>query len=593
MKDLVTFKRMIYRLLYILSKKRRWQMLCVSMIILLGAIFELLGVSAILPFIQSIMNPEELLEIPYMRYVYNLFHISDPHLVAIIVGIGIITIYIIKNLYLILSSYVQTSYAATVEKEVSVNLLKSFMNRPYLFFVDHGTGEIMRGVRSDAGGVCIAISNVFSLLTEIFVIILIALYLIKTDWILASSIILIGLVCLLLVVFLMKKKISQMSALSRIADEERYKWIIQIVGGIKDIFVYGRKQYFMQGYEKAHADACKAMSQFSFTSCIPERVIESFSILGIIAAILFRLQLGVSPETFIPNMAVFALGAFRLLPSISKFTRFINIFVFYRAHIDSAFETLVGFEDTSRELKEHPYLEESKYTTNILSSFQSDIQIRNISWRYDEDGQDVLNCLSMRINKGDSIGIIGESGSGKSTLVDILLRLIKPQEGEILMDSINIEKIPQVWSKTIGYVPQTVFLIDGTIRDNVIFGADDPDENKIWNALDKAVIGNHIRNLPEQLDTLVGERGLKLSGGQRQRIAIARALYDEPQILILDEATSALDNETEEAVMDTIESLAGAITLIIIAHRKTTLKKCNKIYEIIDGKALERDRVSL
>ena len=201
-----------------------------------------------------------------------------------------------------------------------------------------------------------------------------------------------------------------------------------------------------------------------------------------------------------------------------------------------------------------------------------------------------MDDFCLEIKKGEAIGIIGESGSGKSTLADILLRLYHPQAGEILMDGKDINTIPYTWAGMIGYVPQAVFLVDDTIRENVTFGAEDQGEEKVWEALEKASMAEFVKNLPDGLDTLVGERGVRFSGGQRQRIAIARAIYSDPMIMILDEATSALDNETEEAVMDAIDALAGSMTLIIIAHRVTTLKSCDRIYEIVDGKAVQRDK---
>lgn len=216
--------------------------------------------------------------------------------------------------------------------------------------------------------------------------------------------------------------------------------------------------------------------------------------------------------------------------------------------------------------------------------------MRDLSWRYKDGKKDILSGMQLTINKGEAIGIIGASGSGKSTFADLFLRLYFPQHGKILMDGINIDAIPQKWSRTIGYVPQSVFLVDGTVRENVVFGGDDPDDEKVWKALKKASLDKFIKELSNGLETVVGERGVKFSGGQRQRIAIARALYSDPQILILDEATSALDNETEEAVMEAIDSLAGSMTLIIIAHRVTTLKGCDRIYEIVNGKAVERNK---
>ncbi|MBR5359495.1 MAG: ATP-binding cassette domain-containing protein, partial [Lachnospiraceae bacterium] len=338
-------------------------------------------------------------------------------------------------------------------------------------------------------------------------------------------------------------------------------------------------------------ESCRVAINYAWISALPERVIEAFCVSGIIITVLIRLGMGVDANEFVPSMAVFAMGAFRLLPSIARTTGFINNFVYYRQYVDATYENISAARAFQREQEK---LEMS--TDGIIGDtvdtieFQRDIKVCDISWKYPEGKDNVINGLSITINKGEAVGIIGESGSGKSTLADILLRLYRPQDGAVMVDDINLDSIPRAWSKMIGYVPQMVFLVDDTIRENVIFGADDPDDDKVWAALEKASLASFVRGLPEGLDTVVGERGIKFSGGQRQRVAIARALYADPQIMILDEATSALDNETEEAVMEAIDSLAGTMTLIIIAHRLTTLKSCNRIFEITGGKAVERNK---
>ena len=193
----------------------------------------------------------------------------------------------------------------------------------------------------------------------------------------------------------------------------------------------------------------------------------------------------------------------------------------------------------------------------------------------------------MEIKKGDSVAIIGESGSGKTTLADILLGLYKPEEGEVLVDGQEIYLNLKQWAQIISFVPQNVYLLDDTIRENIVFGQSKADDNRIWDALEQAQLKDFVRNLPEGLDTVVGEAGIRFSGGQRQRIAIARALYSQPDILLLDEATAALDNDTEAAVMEAIDSLKGKKTLIIIAHRLSTIKNCNKVYEVKNGKIID------
>ena len=591
MKDIRTLKKMLYQIYSILDKKQRFQMIGMFMVILIGSMFELIGITAMLPFIQSILTPEELMKKPYIKFLCDLFNVTEPLGVIMLVGLGIVLIYLIKNTYMIMAKYLEVSYSNKTQKSLSILMTRSYMSRPYSFFVENGGDVILQGVNADSSGVYMVMTNGFGLLSEMLVVISVAIYLISVDWILAVGVLTVGIVCLLTVVLSLKRKISGYSRISRETGRYKYKWLMQISGGIKDIMVYDRKKHFLKGYEDAYDESCRVAINYAWIGAIPERVIEAFCVSGIVITVLIRLGMGVDAREFVPNMAVFAMGAFRLLPSIARTTGYINNFVYYRQYVDATYENISAARTFQKE-QEDPETREDGVLSDTVDAieFQRDIKICDISWKYPAGKDKVLDGLSLTINKGEAVGIIGESGSGKSTLADILLRLYRPQDGAVLVDDLDLDSIPRAWSQMIGYVPQMVFLVDDTIRENVIFGADHPDDDKVWAALEKASLAAFVRELPEGLDTVVGERGIKFSGGQRQRVAIARALYADPQIMILDEATSALDNETEEAVMEAIDSLAGTMTLIIIAHRLTTLKSCNRIFEITGGKAVERNK---
>ena len=237
--------------------------------------------------------------------------------------------------------------------------------------------------------------------------------------------------------------------------------------------------------------------------------------------------------------------------------------------------------------KQHDIMLSRKEQINSIV-FQDNISLNNVSFRYEKSDVDILKDVNLKIYKNESVGFIGESGAGKSTLLDVLLGLHRPQEGKVLMDNYDIEDIPFDWAENVGYVPQTVFLLDNTIRRNIAFGIpdEDIDDNKIWECLEKAQLDIFVRELPNGLDTTVGDRGVRFSGGQRQRVAIARALYHDPQILVLDEATSALDNETEQEVMRAIDGFKGELTIIIVAHRLSTIENCNKVYVVGNGNVI-------
>lgn len=588
MRDLKTLKKMICQIYSILNRKQRLQMAGMFIILIIGSAFELLGVSVMLPFIEAILSPDELRAKPYINIWINLFKIQDNQNLLLMVGIGIIIVYLIKNIYLSISAYLQALYSNTLQRSLSVLMFRSYLNRPYSYFVEHNSGEILRGISGDIGGVYTVIINIFKLLSESLVIISIAAYLISTDIILALGTITAGITSLITIVMALKKSLSKMSNLYRDNSAIQSKWVVQAINGIKDIMVFDKRAYFLDGYNDSYKNTARANTNYTFAGALPERLIETFCISGIILTVLIRLSIGIDPARFVPQMAVFAMGAFRLLPSISRMTGYINNIIYYRPMVAAAYENISEARTYLKEIQNviAPMDKE-------ITSISDNICINNISFKYMKSSKNVLENCSLKITKGQAIGIIGESGAGKSTLADVLLRLYVPDKGEIYMDNIDIKTIPNSWHQMVSYVPQSVSLLDDSIKANIAFGESEIDTFKVWNALEKASLKEFVSTLPNGIDTVVGERGVKFSGGQRQRIAIARALYFEPQIMILDEATSALDNDTESSIMDAINNLAGKMTLIIIAHRVTTLRCCDKIYEVINGKMIERDKASV
>ncbi len=589
MKDIKTLKNMIVQLVEILNAGQRKRMVGMFFVILLGSLFELLGITIILPFIQALTNPDELMEKDYIRILINFLGINDERYMLVVVGIGIILVYIIKNLYLSLVAYLQADYINRTNREISVSMLKAYLNRPYEFFVDNGSATIVMGVNRDTEGVYRVMGTLFRLLTNCLLIALISVYLIMTDLVMAVGVLVAGLCCFIIIVLVLKKPLARMGVSARTADREKNKWVLQSSDGIKDIMVFNRKDYFLQKFNNSYLVLNKANTLHDFSNSLPVKIIEGICVSGIIMTVLIRLRMNIDINDFVPKMAVFAMGAFRILPSVSDITGNVNALVYLRPMLEAAHENITAARVFLNEILK----ETSDDDYNIDLKFNNIVSIESLSWQYSQGKDKVLDDLNLTIKKGESIGIIGESGSGKSTLADILLRLYRPQTGGIYMDGIDINTISNTWARIVSYVPQNIFLMDDTIRNNVAFGAECVDDNDIWEALKKASIDIFIKELPDGLDTIVGDKGIRFSGGQRQRIAIARALYIKPQILILDEATSALDNETEESVMEAIDVLAGSITLVIIAHRITTLKNCDKIYEIVNGKAVERKKADI
>ena len=293
-----------------------------------------------------------------------------------------------------------------------------------------------------------------------------------------------------------------------------------------------------------------------------------------------------SAVELVPALSAFAMGAFRILPSLGRISSALNTAIYYMPSLNHVYENLQRIND----YQEKDYKESETGAESDRIILKNGIDIENISWHYKNSDVYVIHNLNLTIKKGTSVAFVGQSGAGKTTLADIILGLLEPQEGKVLIDGNDIYHMGKQLGKIMGYVPQTVYLTDDTIRNNVAFGIEgsDIDDDKVWDALEQAQLKQFVKNLNQGLDTFVGDRGVRFSGGQRQRIAIARALYENPDIIIFDEATAALDNETELAVMESIHALQGYKTIIIIAHRLTTIKDCDEIYEISDGKARSR-----
>lgn len=586
MKDLKTLKRMISELYYILDSKQRLQMLGMFFVILIGAGFELLGVSAMLPFIQSLLSPDELMDKWYVVIFLKPFGVTDADMAVFYVGMGIIGIYLVKNIYLLFSSYLQAAYDVNLLRELSTLMLKAYLNQPYEYFAKTNTAEISRGVSFDTTVVATIVETLFKFLAECITAILLAIYLVIVDPSMAVGILVIGAFCVMVITSLFKKKITNLANENREYMLVGKKWVLESAEGIKDIFVFNKRDYFLRGYDQNYEKQSHVTTKYKFLGFCPERIIEALCISGIIVTVLLRIKAGVDVNSFVPELAVFAMAAFRMLPSISRITGHIGTFLYSRPSLEATYENVkTAHEVLARQAEAIDEENEEKKTT-----FDDEVIVDNIGFRYSDGEEDVLTDLSISIKKGESIGLVGESGAGKSTLADILLRLYPTKCGNITIDNIDINTIPNQWSKLVSYVPQGVFLLDDTVRKNVAFAEDDISDEKVWAALEQAHLKEFVESLPQGLDTFVGERGVRFSGGQCQRIAIARALYRDPEIIVLDEATSALDNDTEEAVMEAINALQGNKTLIIIAHRLTTIANCDKIYEVSGGKAVLRTK---
>lgn len=387
--------------------------------------------------------------------------------------------------------------------------------------------------------------------------------------------------------FIISKKVS--TRLGRENEENNaklYQWINQSLGGIKEVKVLNREGFFVNSYKRVYKRLIKGAKNNEILAAVPKYIVETVCMIGMLIAIIIKMYYGRNDfQAFVIQLSAFAVAAFRLLPSVGKVNAYINNIMYSKSSLDLIYRDLKEIENCKMlDFKEGNKVEKW--------SLKDKIELKDIAYHYPDSEKLVLSDVGFSINRGETVALIGSSGAGKTTLADILLGLLQPVKGAIYVDGKNIYDNMDAWHHMLGYIPQTIYLSDDTIRNNIAFGIreEEIDDYAINEALKKAQLYDFVQTLDKGLDTFVGDRGVRLSGGQRQRIGIARALYYNPEILILDEATSALDNETETAVMEAIESLKGVKTMVIIAHRLTTLKNADVIYEVGDGSISKREK---
>ncbi len=572
------------KLNYILNSSQKGWGYVVFVLSLIGAGFEMLGVSVILPLVNVLLEPQVMWGNEYIKNIAYRLNISTNEQLIVLVCGAVVLAYFLKNAYLAFLAYVRMKYSCKIQRELSVKMMKYYISRGYLYFTQKNVSELMRGIGASVSSVYQVIAQMLKIISEVLTVIAICVFILMTDIYLALGVLILAVISLFLIVIVFRRAVEKAGK-----DYHRFLYRVnrasyQAFEGIKEVLVMNRQKYFVKEYEDAYIKQQKATIVQNFAGEIPAYTIEFVCVAGLIILVGWRCVVNGDTTTLIPQLAAFAVAAFRILPSLGRISSGINHVSFYAPAINEVYTNF-------KEVEEKENMTEQLISTECVASFEHQIEAQNITWKYPNNEDYVLNGLNMTIKKGQAVAVVGHSGAGKTTIADILLGLLQPQKGDIYIDNLPMFKNRLIWGKMIGFVSQTFYLNDDTIRNNIAFGIDekDIDDTMVWRALEQAQLKEMIEKLPKGIDTLVGERGIRFSGGQRQRLAIARALYFNPEILVLDEATSALDNETENAVMEAIEALQGKKTLIIIAHRLTTIRNCDIIYEIVGGQAIKRN----
>lgn len=568
-------------------QKRNLIILCI--IIMIGSLVELLGVSLIMPLTTVATNEAIIFTDAKYAFFGRMLGLETASEYVIALALLLIFVYVFKNMYLCFMYWCQYRYQYRNEERLALEVMDYYVSRDYLFHTSKNVADIQRNVSTDVSSFWTAVFAFTSVFNEGLVCVTLLIYLLVTDVISTVGVIILILFFLVIFYFVFKKYSIRLGAKLRLISAERTKWLLQIFGGIKEIKVTEKAPFFIGQYKCTYDEYIKNQAQQSLISILPKPVMETVCIGGMLGVVAIRVYGGVDIKSFIPTLSVFVLAAFRMLPSFNRLASYLSQIMSHEASIDNIYSDIAIL----RKEKESNSIVGKSNSKNISDTLMhidihSDIQVQNVTFRYSTGVAPVLDNLSLTVPYKKSVAMIGSSGAGKTTLADVILGIIIPQEGRIMVEGVNIFDHLKEWHEIIAYIPQTIYLTDDTIRHNIAFGVEEKniDDSRVYEVLEKAQLLDFLRELSDGINTVVGDRGVRLSGGQRQRIGIARALYTRPQLLILDEATSALDNETETAVMEAIDNLQGSCTMIIIAHRLSTIKNCDYVYEIVNGKAI-------
>jgi len=568
----------------VLSKRQKSRVIVLVFMILIGALLETLGVSMIYPLVESVMLPETFQDNAVIGWIYRLLGFNGVEQFVKFMLASLIFVFLFKNLYLLLLYYVQHSFITNSQYRISRDLLKVYLNRPYEFYLNASTGEIMRTVYSDSTGIFNLLLQCMQFITELMVALFLSIYLLLVDPVMTIVIgfLLVGITAL--ATLFLKPRISKIGEESRQQQSRMYNTIMQSINSVKDVKVYAKEDAFLGIYKKYGKRYYNLARDHEVLSSVPRLAIEAISLSGILLYMLVMMQLGYEVKSMVPQLSAFAVAAVRLLPSASRINTYLANIAYYRPTLDYVYDNVELPKNVDEKAAEAPIV---PHTRKL--EFSDCIRVEHLYYRYPNSEKYIFEDAGMTVPYGKSVGIMGMSGAGKTTVVDVMLGLLEAESGSVTCDGKNVLEDYAGWLANIGYIPQTINMVDDSIRANIAFGVDveDIDDKRIWEVLEEAQLAEFVKSLPKGVDTVIGERGVRISGGQRQRIGIARALYHNPEILVLDEATSSLDNDTETAIMDAIESFHGRKTMLIIAHRLKTIEHCDIIYKVENGKIVE------
>jgi ABC-type multidrug transport system fused ATPase/permease subunit len=557
----------------ILTNAERKRMFFILLLMLVGSVLETFSLGLVVPAVGLLVKPNYVQNFPAIDNFLG--HPSEVKF-AVMAMTSLVVIYLLKSVFLVWSSWIQTGYSLNVTTRIGRELFENYLNQPYPYHLQRNSSVLIRNSQSSTALMGGVFDPALSIMTDSLVTLGLFSLLIKLQPIgTLTTLAVFGLSALLF------RRITN-ARIKRWGEAQiHYKHMViqhlqQGLGGVKDVKILGREDFFVSEYSHQLAGSA-AVSRRAFVSqTLPRIGLEILTILGLAVLVSTMVVSGEDLNSVLPVLGLFGAAAFRLVPAVSSIVTCVQTITINRPIVNELFHDLsLRKADTPRR-QEH-------------AGFAHEVEVNNVSFKYETAPTNALSNVSLRVKRGEAVGLVGPSGSGKSTLVDVLLGLMAPASGAVLVDGVNVQDRIRWWQDQIGYVPQSIFLTDDTLRRNVAFGLpkSEIDDAAVDAAIRAAQLEEFVKTLPLGLETVVGERGVRLSGGQRQRIGIARALYHNPDVLVLDEATSSLDMETEHSVMQAVQALQGEKTVIIVAHRLSTVEYCDRLYRLESSRIVD------
>ncbi len=573
------------KLRLLLDKKQKRTMAGLMVLMIIGAFLQTAGVGLLVQVVSVVIDPLAVEKGGIVKAFYDFLGCRDFKSFSITVMALLVVVFGVKNLFLYVQQKLTFAFVYTNQFRTSERMLRNYLRRGYEFYLNADTAVVQRNITSDVNNMYALILAILQLMSDGVVSLFVVGYCLASNGVM-TVLLAFSLVLLMAVI----KKILKPIMYKAGKDNQDYysslfKWISQTVQGIKEVKINCKEQYFVEEYCKCGKGYVDAVQRYSLYNNIPKLLIETVCIAVMMGYMIVMTLMDVGAENMLEMLSTLGAAAFVLLPAVNRINNQINSIAYFEPFFMGVRDNLQEEIEDARVDMAFASIEEEKLP------LKQAIELRDIVYAYPNTDKLIFDHAALTIPIGSAVGIVGVTGAGKSTVVDILLGLLEVQGGTVCADGVEVKSQYRRFLKNIGYIPQMLFMLDDTIRRNVAFGVQDDriDEARVWEVLKEAQLDTFVKGLPEGLDTSVGERGIRLSGGQRQRISIARALYYDPEVLILDEATSALDNDTEAAIMESINRLHGRKTLVIIAHRLQTIEKCDLVYRVEDGKAvLER-----